>query len=272
MNKPDAPFAATTQPAPWWAATMPHESAHLHVGRHRAPYTDDMPRAGRHAARRAGPVAAGARPAARASTSTRARHARRGGRDRGRGTSPATTSAARWCTTTRSWPTAELQLPGPAGVRGGRPHARRGAPRRGAGARDVSSSRCRRADGARGACRAAVRGAADAPDARRRPARSARSTRRAAPAAGQLRAGRPGAVLPGRPDQLRVPPKTAACAALLDPAPQRDAAPGGARAGPAAHKVQVECRRMGGGFGGKESQSALFACVAAVAARRLRGR
>ena len=36
-----------------------------------------------------------------------------------------------------------------------------------------------------------------------------------------------------------------------------------------AHHVQVECRRMGGGFGGKESQSALFACVAAIAARRL---
>jgi len=36
-----------------------------------------------------------------------------------------------------------------------------------------------------------------------------------------------------------------------------------------AHQVQVQCRRMGGGFGGKESQSALFACVAAVAAVRL---
>jgi len=36
-----------------------------------------------------------------------------------------------------------------------------------------------------------------------------------------------------------------------------------------AHHVQVECRRMGGGFGGKESQSALPACVAAVAARKL---
>jgi xanthine dehydrogenase large subunit len=37
-----------------------------------------------------------------------------------------------------------------------------------------------------------------------------------------------------------------------------------------SHAVQVECRRMGGGFGGKESQSALFACVAAIAAVRNR--
>ena len=37
-----------------------------------------------------------------------------------------------------------------------------------------------------------------------------------------------------------------------------------------AHAVQVECRRMGGGFGGKESQSALFACIASIAAVRSR--
>lgn len=37
-----------------------------------------------------------------------------------------------------------------------------------------------------------------------------------------------------------------------------------------ANQVRVTCRRMGGGFGGKESQSAVFACVAAVAAKRLR--
>ncbi len=34
----------------------------------------------------------------------------------------------------------------------------------------------------------------------------------------------------------------------------------------AMHQVQVSCRRMGGGFGGKESQSAVFACLASVAA------
>jgi xanthine dehydrogenase large subunit len=38
----------------------------------------------------------------------------------------------------------------------------------------------------------------------------------------------------------------------------------------ASHAVRVECRRMGGGFGGKESQSALFACVAAIAAAKLK--
>ncbi|MEM1232443.1 MAG: xanthine dehydrogenase molybdopterin binding subunit, partial [Pseudomonadota bacterium] len=34
------------------------------------------------------------------------------------------------------------------------------------------------------------------------------------------------------------------------------------------HKVRVICRRMGGGFGGKESQAAPLACLAALAARR----
>ncbi|WP_229256871.1 xanthine dehydrogenase molybdopterin binding subunit [Duganella lactea] len=37
-----------------------------------------------------------------------------------------------------------------------------------------------------------------------------------------------------------------------------------------SHKVQVECRRMGGGFGGKESQSALWAASAGIAASMLR--
>ncbi|MGA2550663.1 MAG: xanthine dehydrogenase molybdopterin binding subunit [Burkholderiaceae bacterium] len=36
-----------------------------------------------------------------------------------------------------------------------------------------------------------------------------------------------------------------------------------------SHEVTVQCRRMGGGFGGKESQPALFACLAAILAARL---
>ncbi len=36
------------------------------------------------------------------------------------------------------------------------------------------------------------------------------------------------------------------------------------------NRVVVEMRRMGGGFGGKESQSAIFACIASVAAWRLK--
>jgi xanthine dehydrogenase large subunit len=38
--------------------------------------------------------------------------------------------------------------------------------------------------------------------------------------------------------------------------------------GLAAHDVVVECRRMGGGFGGKETQMCQFACIAALLARR----
>jgi xanthine dehydrogenase large subunit len=37
-----------------------------------------------------------------------------------------------------------------------------------------------------------------------------------------------------------------------------------------SHHVTVECRRMGGGFGGKESQSALWAAAAAIGAARLK--
>ena len=39
--------------------------------------------------------------------------------------------------------------------------------------------------------------------------------------------------------------------------------------GVGAHRVTVECRRMGGGFGGKETQGDLPACAAAIAARHL---
>ncbi len=40
--------------------------------------------------------------------------------------------------------------------------------------------------------------------------------------------------------------------------------------GIANHAVEIRTRRMGGGFGGKETQANLFACLAALAARKLR--
>jgi xanthine dehydrogenase large subunit len=40
--------------------------------------------------------------------------------------------------------------------------------------------------------------------------------------------------------------------------------------GVGAHAVTIEVRRMGGGFGGKETQANLFACVAALSARKLK--
>ena len=54
---------------------------------------------------------------------------------------------------------------------------------------------------------------------------------------------------------------------LVRPAPQRTTL--GHALNLRSNQVTVEVRRMGGGFGGKESQSALFACVAAIAAKRL---
>ena len=36
-----------------------------------------------------------------------------------------------------------------------------------------------------------------------------------------------------------------------------------------SHAISIQCRRLGGGFGGKESQPALFAAVAAIVARKL---
>jgi xanthine dehydrogenase large subunit len=56
------------------------------------------------------------------------------------------------------------------------------------------------------------------------------------------------------------------------PAPRRGAALGGARAGLDNHAVRVECRRMGGGFGGKETQAGHLAVWAALAAHKLAAR
>jgi xanthine dehydrogenase large subunit len=111
-----------------------------------------------------------------------------------------------------------------------------------------------------------VRAAAGARDARRR---GRRARARAAPAVGHRAQRRAGPLLPRRPGRARDPARGRHDARhLLDPAPGRGAAHGRERAGRDEHDVVVECRRMGGGFGGKETQMSLFACVAAILARR----
>ena len=87
---------------------------------------------------------------------------------------------------------------------------------------------------------------------------------RAAPAAGHARDRRPGPLLSRRADRVRGAEGGRRDAGLqLDAASGRSAAPGRARARPCRRNdVVVECRRMGGGFGGKES------AVGAVRVRR----
>ena len=55
---------------------------------------------------------------------------------------------------------------------------------------------------------------------------------------------------------------------FLDPASDRSAASGRAHAGLPVAAVTVEVRRMGGAFGGKETQAAQWAAIAALAARK----
>ncbi len=50
---------------------------------------------------------------------------------------------------------------------------------------------------------------------------------------------------------------------------ERSAAPGGSLPRRLAPRTSLStCRRMGGGFGGKETQPALLACIAALGARK----
>ena len=87
--------------------------------------------------------------------------------------------------------------------------------------------------------------------------------------AGPTGRGRARAVLSGRPDRPRHPQRGRHACALLDPAPQRDAAPGGARLARRRTTCWSNAGAWAAAFGGKESQSALFACVASVAAQQL---
>ena len=80
----------------------------------------------------------------------------------------------------------------------------------------------------------------------------------------QHRDRRPGSLLSRRPDRVsRCRRKTARCWSTARRSIRpRCSTSSRTRSACPAHDVIVHCRRMGGGFGGKESQPALFACVA----------
>jgi xanthine dehydrogenase molybdopterin-binding subunit B len=59
---------------------------------------------------------------------------------------------------------------------------------------------------------------------------------------------------------------------FLDPASERSPAHGRPCSASPRNAVTVNVRRMGGGFGGKETQANLFACVAALAAKKAQAR
>ncbi len=201
---------------------LPHESAHLHVAG-AAPYVDDLPElAGTlHAALGLSPVAhgrlLGVRPRSHRRVARRRRRARRRRHPRAE----------------RLWPGDPRRpdprrrhgpLPRPAGVRGDRRDARRGAARGRAGARGADARAARAdPDAGRGARGEELRPGADAPRARRR---ARRDRRRAAPPRRHARGRRPGAVLSRRPDLVRGAARGPRHARpLLDAAPERDAAP-----------------------------------------------
>jgi xanthine dehydrogenase large subunit len=79
-----------------------------------------------------------------------------------------------------------------------------------------------------------------------------------------------GAVLPGRPDHLRRAARRRAADAVLSTqhpdGNQREAA---AALNLTTNDVEVICRRMGGGFGGKEGNASIFSQSAALAAFKL---
>ena len=264
-----APDADVARRRPRSASSRPHESAHLHVAG-AAPYVDDLPElAGTlHAALGLSPVAHGrllavdiARIARRCPASSPCSPPP---------TSPGRTTAARSSTTTRSSPSGEVHYLGQPVFAVIADDARRRAARRRAGqggaAHRAAAGRCsrrsRRMPRAATCCR---RCTCERGDAR---ARDRRARRIASPARSRS-AARSSSISKARsPTRCRA--RTTACWCTARPSIRARCSTWWRTAlGLRSHQVQVECRRMGGGFGGKESQSALFACVAAIAAKKL---
>jgi xanthine dehydrogenase large subunit len=265
MNAPTIP-ARTCTPSAKQGRT-PHESARLHVTGE-AVYTDDIPelRGTLYAALVLSPggpwrtARRGHRPrghparARRGGGVHRARHSRR---EQLRPHHPRRPLPGRW----------QGGVPGPAGGRGG-------------GARDAVCPRGR----ARPRCWCKELPAiltieeamAPAASSCRPRASITRAMPREAIAAAPHRvkgapALRPaGTVLPGRPDHLcRAARRRPAHAVLSTQHPDGNQREAAAALNLSTHDVEVICRRMGGGFGGKEGNASIFSQSAALAAFKL---
>jgi xanthine dehydrogenase large subunit len=214
--------------------SLPHESAHLHVAGARPTPTTCPKLAGTlHAALGLSPLAHGRLIEALDLAASRA--ARRGGRAHGAADIPGPNDCGALVHDDPSWPASgqHAALPGPAGVcRGG--HTRDAARRAAAQAKcDPGEPLPPGADTAGRPRGAAVRGAADAPAARRR--RGAWRPRRSAWRSSLTWAARSSSTWKARSAYAMPQEGRRHARALQHPAPQRDAACGGARAGRPAH-------------------------------------
>ena len=247
------------------AAAVPHDSAAQARHRRGALYRRSA-RAGGHAARRGRPQHAcarrdrahGSRSGARGAGRGRGGHRRRHpGRQRRRPGVPGRSAVRR----------RDRRVRRPGAVRRRRRHGRAGAPRRAPGPGRVP--RARGDPHHRGRARQGSHGRALARDAPRRP--RARRSRARRTASGPIRIGgqdhfylegQVALAVPGEDGDMLVWSSTQHPSEVQHLVAKVLARPHNA--------VTVEVRRMGGGFGGKETQAAPFACMAALLAHHTR--
>ena len=245
------------------AAAVPHDSAAKHVVR-RGSLRRRSAGAGRHAARRRGPQCQAHAEIVRMDLDRRCARRQAWSRWSSAEDVPGSTTSVRCFRAIRCSPTASSNMPGrrcSPSLR--RRSSRRAAPRawpRSSTASSRRSSPSRTRSPSSRSCCLRTRCAAATP--------SGALAKRAAPPLRPHLHGRPGSFLSRGAGRVRPAERGRRHAGLeLDPAPERGAALDCQGAGQLPHHaVTVEVRRMGGGFGGKETQAAPFACMAALLA------